>query len=392
MNDTTPPASPPTSRRNRDDNVFSRLTSGTVTNYSNNPDRGVIVPFTGRALYDKHSPLVCTHVAEGHSRAVLSVAATNDVMFTGSKDCTAKIWDLHTGQEIQSLPEHPDSVVVVRYNEFNRLAFSVSKSFIKVWDPRDNPARCIKILSSSGLAATSTQSTTSITSKGPDLAPGENKILDIQLSLYGTTLFSTCGNIVRVWDLRMFYCVGKLNTGHQAPIMCMCVEEAGIDNNLVITGSKDHYIKAFEVMEGVGGIHNPKLTCTPPHYDGIEALVVNGDQLFSASRDACIKKWDLSRPNNKLVQSLNQAHKDWIQALGFTNNNNTLVSGCRSGFIKLWATDTCQLIGDIKAHSMAIHSIDTNASLVFTASADNTIGFWRWKSSCEPSPEYNDDS
>ncbi len=61
-------------------------------------------------------------------------------------DCSLKIWDLQTGQEIQSLYDHPDSVQVVRYNEYSRLAFSVSKSYIKVWDPRDCPARCIKTL------------------------------------------------------------------------------------------------------------------------------------------------------------------------------------------------------------------------------------------------------
>lgn len=42
--------------------------------------------------------------------------------------------------------DHPDAVSIVRYNEYNRLAFSVSKSYIKVWDPRDNPARYIKTL------------------------------------------------------------------------------------------------------------------------------------------------------------------------------------------------------------------------------------------------------
>lgn len=164
----------------------------------------------------------------------------------------------------------------------------------------------------------------------------------------------------------MFYCVGKLNTGHQANIICMAVEEAGVDNNIVVTGSKDHYIKVFEVMEGIGGIHNPRMTLNPPHYDGIEALKIHQDFLFSASRDACIKKWDLS--SQRLVQSLNQAHKDWIQSLAIMPNSNTLISGCRTGFLKLWSTDTCHPVGDIKAHGASINSIDTNSSLVFTAS------------------------
>lgn len=36
------------------------------------------------------APLVCTHVAEGHKSAVLSVAATDDLMFSSSKGMFVK--------------------------------------------------------------------------------------------------------------------------------------------------------------------------------------------------------------------------------------------------------------------------------------------------------------
>jgi len=329
--------------------------------------RGVVVPFTKRPLYDKSSPLFCTHIAAGHSRSVLSIALTPDVMFSSSKDCTVKIWDLHTGKEIQSLDDHPDAVVKVRYNEYTRLAFSVSKSFIKVWDTRENPARYIKILNSHGLSDSVMSTPTSI--RGSEVEKNESKILDIQFNKYGTVLFSTCGLIARIWDLRKFYCIGKLNTNHQSNIICMAVEESGNDSNTVVTGSKDHYIKVFDVMEDVGGVHHPTCTLTPPHYDGIEALAISGDQLFSASRDACIKVWNLSHRNKKLVQSINQAHKDWIQALAIKPEVSTLISGCRSGYLKLWSTQTYQPLGKQRAHSAAIHSIDMNGKIVGTGSA-----------------------
>ena len=43
---------------------------------------GVITPYQGRA---GRAPLVCSHVAEGHAKAVLSVCATDDMMLSGSK-------------------------------------------------------------------------------------------------------------------------------------------------------------------------------------------------------------------------------------------------------------------------------------------------------------------
>ena len=45
-------------------------------------ETGVITPHQGRA---GRAPLVCSHVAEGHTKAVLSVCATEDMMLSGSK-------------------------------------------------------------------------------------------------------------------------------------------------------------------------------------------------------------------------------------------------------------------------------------------------------------------
>lgn len=39
----------------------------------------------------------------------------------------------------------------------------------------------------------------------------------------------------------------------------------------------------------------PAYNFEPPHYDGLECLAVQGDVLFSGSRDNGIKKWDLEQ-------------------------------------------------------------------------------------------------
>ena len=74
--------------------------------------------------------------------------------------------------------------------------------------------------------------------------------------------------------------------------MTLALDDVDYDNNVLITGLKDHYIKIFDVNSGVGVI-TAKRSLTPPHYDGIQTLAIVGDTLFSGSRDMCIKKWDL---------------------------------------------------------------------------------------------------
>lgn len=51
----------------------------------------------------------------------------------------------------------------------------------------------------------------------------------------------------------------------------------------------------FDVAEGALGSVSPTHNFEPPHYDGIEALAIMGDNLFSGSRDNGIKKWDLAQ-------------------------------------------------------------------------------------------------
>ncbi|XP_050706486.1 kinesin-like protein KIF21A isoform X1 [Eriocheir sinensis] len=385
----TPPTSPTTYRRStsRDENVFSRLTSATSSTRETRPNTGVINPHAGRAT--QRSVLACTHVAQGHSKAVLSVHATDDLLFSASKDRTVKVWDLVRGQEIQSLGGHPNNVNCVRYCEAQHTCFSVSSSFIKVWDIRENPARCTRTLSSAGLTSVgfpvpSTQSRTL------QMPPGETLITDVAISTATNILYSAAGNIVRIWDLRKHSAVGKLAGGHQAAVMCLAVDSTVPGQDVVATGSKDHYIKVFDITGTHSGLVNPRLNLEPPHYDGIQSLALYGDTLFSGSRDMCIKKWDLQRGEH--VQSLNNAHKDWVCALCFTPGGQIVLSGCRGGMIKMWSAESCQLIGELRAHASPINAITTNSTCIFTASNDCTIGMWRMRTSYDVSPELSDAS
>ncbi|XP_034236761.1 kinesin-like protein KIF21A isoform X2 [Thrips palmi] len=383
--DKSPPNSPPTFRRlnsrdrDRDVNVFSRLTSSTMQS-SDHPDHGTITPFQGRV--SMRAPLVCTHVAEGHKSAVLSVDATDDLMFSSSKDLTVKVWDLHSGRETLTLTGHPKNVVAVKYDVNKKLIFSVSSAYIKVWDMR--ASACIKTLSSSGQSTNGSLSFTN-TVRALQIPPGECMINDIALNHNGEILYSAAGDRVGVWDLRKFMELAKLNGGHQAAVSCLAVGRVSPNEDVVITGSRDHYIKVFEVVDQNEGILTPRVRLDPPHYDGVQSLAMSGGILFSGSRDSCIKKWDLSKP--ELIQSMNNAHKDWVLGLSFIPGGPLLLSGCRGGTLKLWNADMCTLLGELKAHSHAINSVTTNTSQIFTASSDNTIRFWRINSRFDASSD-----
>lgn len=95
-----------------------------------------------------------------------------------------------------------------------------------------------------------------------------------------------------------FGSLGKLSGGHQAAVMCVATWVGPNSTDFVATGSKDHYVKVFEVPK-TGGLISPLLHLEPPHYDGVQALIATKDsmgadaELFSGSRDLGLKKWDL---------------------------------------------------------------------------------------------------
>uniref|UniRef100_A0A8C7S661 Kinesin motor domain-containing protein n=1 Tax=Oncorhynchus mykiss TaxID=8022 RepID=A0A8C7S661_ONCMY len=367
---TPSPPSFPSNRSRSQGNRFVRLTGPTdIFMHGFFLPRGVINPVPS-SKGSRSATLQCVHVAEGHTKAVLCVDSTDDLLFTGSKDRTCKVWNLVTGQEIMSLTGHPNNVVSVRYS--SSLVFTVSTSYIKVWDIRDS-AKCIRTLTSSG-QVTPGDACASSTNRTVTIPAGENQINQIALNPSGSVLYAAAGNSVRVWDLRRFVSTGKL-TGHLGPVMCLTVDQSGNGQDLVISGSKDHYIKLFDVTEGALGAISPTHNFEPPHYDGIESLVVQGDVLFSGSRDNGIKKWDLDRKD--LLQQVPNAHRDWVCALGVVPGSPALLSGCRGGVLKLWHADTLGALGELKGHESPINGISTNSSHLFTASDDRTVKIWR---------------
>lgn len=108
----------------------------------------------------------------------------------------------------------------------------------------------------------------------------------------------------------------------------------------------------------------------PPHYDGVQALVVSPPdsygvdaELFSGSRDLGIKRWDLR--NSELKQSMNNCHKGWVS--GMTIYSDIMLSSCRGGLIRLWNLKTFDALAEMKTEA-SINDITCGDNRIFTAS------------------------
>nr|CDJ88084.1 WD40 repeat domain containing protein [Haemonchus contortus] len=322
-----------------------------------------------------------TATVEGHSKAVLSVAATDELLLSGSKDRTAKLWDLQTGSEVRTLGVHPNNVHAVRFIPDSQLAISVSMYQIRVWDLRTQ--ECVRMLQSSGQVndgdggpAGSRQNTV------PFL---ETVVNAAEVDPKGKLLFTSFGGDVRIWNLDKWASFGRLVGAVNSPrseVSCMAVSEGPDGLPQIFTGSRDHYVKMFQCSLGGEGVYESTVDFNPPHYDNVTCVVPFGGFLLTAGKDKNIMKFSLLDQKRDHLE-LN-AHNSFIQGMclvGTHTDRPLLCSVCKEGTMKFWDITTSRrfkLVEELpKAHSESIYSVCSNKYMVFTASSDQTIGFWK---------------
>ncbi|VDN01659.1 unnamed protein product, partial [Thelazia callipaeda] len=307
--------------------------------------------------------IVRTHILNGHKRTVLSVDTTGTTVISGSKDRTAKVWDLEKGVEKCSFHHHPNSVSCVRFIPNSHMALTVSLSFIRIWDLRSE--QCVRTLHSSGLADSH-----SIFRKQKCFVCKYMQSLNALILIgFYRLMFTTFNNDVRIWNLEKFATFGRLSGATQSSkseISCLGFLD-GVRPR-IFTGSRDHRLKMYEINIDGLGLFEAAHEFSSAHHECITSLLPYGDVLFSASKNLIMRfsLQDMKRDHIEL-----QAHNKWIQSMRILEADKPLlVTACKEARIKLWditSTRKLRLLYEIDhAHDGAINEIATYSSMLFT--------------------------
>uniref|UniRef100_A0A8R1J3D0 WD_REPEATS_REGION domain-containing protein n=1 Tax=Caenorhabditis japonica TaxID=281687 RepID=A0A8R1J3D0_CAEJA len=325
-----------------------------------------------------------THTLEGHGRGVLSVDVTDNLMVTGSKDRTAKLWDIEACREIRTLGVHPNNVHLVKFVPFSNYVFTFSMYEARVWDYRTPECVCVKVLNSSGQVNDGGSVDTSQVMPRQNTIPFlETVITAADVDPTGQLLFTSFAAYVRIWNLREWKPLGRLNAASHSPkseVSCLRTTMTPEGSILAYTGSRDHYVKEYEVGVGTGVIES-KCEFTPPHYDNVTAVLPLNGNLYTASKDVNIMKFSLKDGKREHLEL--RAHQQYIQSLAAfgPKGKELLVSACKDGTLRFWDVATSnrmRLVEEYsKAHQEGINDMSTTKSMLFTASADSTVGFWK---------------
>jgi WD40 repeat protein len=296
-------------------------------------------------------------VLRGHTGSrILAVAFSPDgrTVLTGSTDNTMKLWDVSTGNCLQTFLGHTDGVRSVAYSPDSKTVASGSIDHtIKLWHISNG--QCWQTLT-------------------------EHKamILALAFSLDGSILTSACmDRTLRLWQVDSGQCLRVL-AGHNKPVWSLAYSP---DGKTIISGGDDHAVKFWETETGQciktwQGNSNAMTAVAAP-------TQVNKSVCFlaSGSEDHNIRLWDI---NTSQCCCTLAGHKGRVVSLQYSPDGQTLFSGSWDGTAKLWNIATGECLETLYGHTLLIWSVALSGDgyTLATGSEDSTIRLWNIRGQC----------
>ncbi|OJJ65577.1 hypothetical protein ASPBRDRAFT_201704 [Aspergillus brasiliensis CBS 101740] len=258
---------------------------------------------------------------EGHSGWVYSVAFSGDgqLLASGSKDSTIKLWDAATGTLKHTLEGHSWSVTSVAFSNNGQLLASGSDdSTIKLWDTATGALK-------------------------HTLEGHSEMVHSVAFSNNGQLLASgSYDKTIKLWDAATGALKHTLES-HSEMVHSVAFSDNG---QLLASGSYDKTIKLWDAATGA-------LKHTLEGHSGSVHSVAfsnNGQLLASGSYDKTIKLWDAA--TGALKYTL-EGHSWSVTSVVFSNNGQLLASSSDDNTIKLWDAATGALKHDISTDDVA---------------------------------------
>jgi WD40 repeat protein len=103
---------------------------------------------------------------------------------------------------------------------------------------------------------------------------------------------------------------------------------------------------------------------------------VNSGQIASGGHDGTIRLWNVD--HGQLIKTL-EPHTDWIEALYFNQDGQTLLSSDSGRNLRLWNVSNGNLIGTFKLDTERVifsATFGPNGHVLASAAGDETVQLW----------------
>ncbi|ETO22080.1 hypothetical protein RFI_15122 [Reticulomyxa filosa] len=282
----------------------------------------------------------------GHTNNVCSIDYStfdgSQYLCSGSWDCTVRVWDVETAEQIRLFNGHSSQIICVKFSPYhgmdNRsltICSSSDDKTIRFWDFKT--AKEFQVLNEH-----------------------TDSVCGIEFSSFNNGRYLCSGSYddtIRLWDVETFKTLHIFEHGDTV----RCVEFSPLQSN-----SKDKN-------------------------NSIGVIGGNGYTICSGTNNGVIHLWDVETTKQLI---LFDAHKSWIRSIKYSPYEaNVICSGSDDKTVRLWDIRSNKEINVFKEHTNDVKAAEfspfvsnnnshsdgksiTNANIICSGSSDNTIRFW----------------
>ncbi|KAJ2547927.1 hypothetical protein EV175_005029 [Coemansia sp. RSA 1933] len=338
----------PSSARQKSPSVSPRMQRHRGTDSKQPTDKAKTAPINWRMLYSEYHRLVgnwrsgrcrVDRWESAHAESIYSLQFDrNNRLFTGSRDCTVKVWHLsESGSQITplaTLKGHSGSVLTLQADGSTLITGS-SDGTVCVWDTATYTIR-------------------------RRLEHGDSVL---SLRFNDAWLATACKDrVVRVWRRQgQDYGSPFELRGHGVAINAL-----HLHGDRLVSASGDRTIKVWDL-----GTRRCVLTLAD-HTRGVACLDFDGTCIVSGSSDRSIRVWDAATGECQRV--IANAHTDLVRTVMVSRSMDVVVSGSYDETIKIWALSTGALLHKIKnVHTSRVFKLMFDRSRIVSCSHDRSV-------------------
>ncbi len=332
------------------------LSAAAVSNLNVDPERSLLLALQAVKLADTYEAVDALHLAAQASRvrqtfqmndqAMIGVNFSKDGkrLAASSADGTVYIWDVSSGEVVQTLKGHLADVNMVVFDpDGSRLATASDDGTARVWDARTGEA--------------------SLTLSGH-----QGFVTGVKFSPDGKLLVTTgADNTIQVWDASS----GKersLFTGHSQAIIDLAFSP---DGSRLVTASDDSTARIWEMSSG------REILTLSGHNGEVRGVAFSpdGKTIATASGDRTAKLWDAS--TGEELQTFT-GHTNVVQGVTFSPNGDRLATGSYDGRVKIWSIPDGKELVSLSGRAVQIYRVafSPDGLQVASANSDGTTQLW----------------